>query len=233
MNIQSNSWWAQISASWQSYMMMAAARWWNRSTRFRPGHLLGNIWWRQEMETFSALLALCSGNSPVTDEFSSQRPMMRSFDVFCLIYAWTNGWVNNLDAGDLRRHRGDYDVTVMRIPGFRPVSFIGHVLVTLVSVHRSIVSGREGAKRKDELGVGTHQIIKSITWKGPSKRTYSLTTVRFNSCLVYAKFQNDRATGSYFLQALIMLYKCGKIYRRVSMGNQTTSKLWDISTTMP
>ena len=34
------------------------------------------------METFSALLALCAENSPVTGEFPSQRPVMRSFDVF-------------------------------------------------------------------------------------------------------------------------------------------------------
>ena len=33
-------------------------------------------------ETFSALLALCAGNSPVPDEFPSQRPMRRSFDIF-------------------------------------------------------------------------------------------------------------------------------------------------------
>ena len=34
------------------------------------------------METFSALLAICAGNSPVTGEFPAQRPMTRSFDVF-------------------------------------------------------------------------------------------------------------------------------------------------------
>ena len=34
------------------------------------------------METFSALLVLCPGNSPVTGEFPSQRPVTRSFDVF-------------------------------------------------------------------------------------------------------------------------------------------------------
>ena len=39
-------------------------------------------WWRHQMETFSALLALCAGNSPVTGEFPSQRPVMRSFDIF-------------------------------------------------------------------------------------------------------------------------------------------------------
>ena len=34
------------------------------------------------MEKFSALLALCGGNSPVTGEFPSQRSVTRSFDVF-------------------------------------------------------------------------------------------------------------------------------------------------------
>ena len=34
------------------------------------------------METFSALLAICAGNSPVPDEFPRQRPVTRSFDVF-------------------------------------------------------------------------------------------------------------------------------------------------------
>ena len=39
-------------------------------------------WWRHQMETFSASLALCVGNSPVTGEFPSQRPVTRSFGVF-------------------------------------------------------------------------------------------------------------------------------------------------------
>ena len=39
-------------------------------------------WWRHQIETFSALMALWVGNSPVTDEFPSQRPVTRSFDVY-------------------------------------------------------------------------------------------------------------------------------------------------------
>ena len=38
-------------------------------------------WWRHQLETFSALLAICAGNSPVPDEFPAQRPVTRSFDV--------------------------------------------------------------------------------------------------------------------------------------------------------
>ena len=34
------------------------------------------------METFSALLAICEGNSPVPGEFPAQRPVTRIFDFF-------------------------------------------------------------------------------------------------------------------------------------------------------
>ena len=34
------------------------------------------------METFSALLALCVGNSLVKGEFPSQKPVKRIFDIF-------------------------------------------------------------------------------------------------------------------------------------------------------
>ena len=39
-------------------------------------------WWRHQMETSSAYLAICAGNSPVTGEFPAQRPVTQSFDVF-------------------------------------------------------------------------------------------------------------------------------------------------------
>ena len=64
-------------------------------------------WWRHQMETFSALLAICAGNSPVSGEFPAQRPATRSFDVFFDLRL-INGWVNNREAGDLRQHRAHY-----------------------------------------------------------------------------------------------------------------------------
>ena len=39
-------------------------------------------WWRYQMETFSALLAICARNSLVPGEFPAQRSVTRSFDVF-------------------------------------------------------------------------------------------------------------------------------------------------------
>ena len=38
--------------------------------------------WRHQMKTFSALVALCAGNTPVTGEVPAQRPVTQSFDVF-------------------------------------------------------------------------------------------------------------------------------------------------------
>ena len=38
--------------------------------------------------------------------------------MFPLICAWTSGWINNRDTGDLRRHRSHYDFTVMQIMAY-------------------------------------------------------------------------------------------------------------------
>ena len=48
--------------------------------------------------------------SPV---ISPHKGQWRGALMFSLIYAWINGWVNNREAGDFRRHSAHYDVTVM------------------------------------------------------------------------------------------------------------------------
>ena len=71
-------------------------------------------WWRHQMETFSALMALCERNSPVTGEFPSQRLVTRSFDVFfdlCMdkrlsTQSW--GWWFETPSCPLWRHCNDY-----------------------------------------------------------------------------------------------------------------------------
>ena len=89
------------------------------------------------METFSALLAICAGNSPITGEFAAQRPVARSFDVFfdlCLnkrlskqSWCW---WFetssrplwrrSNVDSNNflaLMNHRGQIDNYLVGLPG--------------------------------------------------------------------------------------------------------------------
>ena len=54
----------------------------NGQTRSRDSSTVNSTWWRHQMETFSALLAFCAGNSLFTGEFLAQRPVTRSFYVF-------------------------------------------------------------------------------------------------------------------------------------------------------
>ena len=64
------------------------------------------------MKKFSALLAFCAGNSLIPGEFP-YKGQWRGALMFSLICAWTNRWVNNREAGDLRRNQAHYDVSVI------------------------------------------------------------------------------------------------------------------------
>ena len=80
-------------------------------------------WWRHQVKTFSALLAICAGNSPVSGEFPTQRPVTRSFDVFFglrlnkrLRKQWWGWWFETLSC-PLWRHRNDSYNTSMKHRG--------------------------------------------------------------------------------------------------------------------
>ena len=59
---------------------------------------------------------------PLCREFTSHRRLPRTkasaSELWCFLWSapWINGWVNNLETGDLRRHRAHFDVTVMWMP---------------------------------------------------------------------------------------------------------------------
>ena len=69
-------------------------------------------WWRHQTETFSAWLAFVRGIHRSTMN-SPNKGQRRGALVFSLIFAWTNSWAKNGDAGDLSRHRTHYDVIAM------------------------------------------------------------------------------------------------------------------------
>ena len=73
--------------------------------------------WCHQMETFSALLAICAGNSPVPGEFPAQRPVTRSSDVFFdqrsnkrLSKQW-RGWWFETQSCPLWRHRNEFEAS--------------------------------------------------------------------------------------------------------------------------
>ena len=82
-------------------------------------------WWRHQMEIFSALLALCAGKSPVSGEFTAQRPVTRSFDVFFdlrlikRLSKHSRGWWFETLSRPLWRHctenRGTIEMTLKNI----------------------------------------------------------------------------------------------------------------------
>ena len=71
-------------------------------------------WWRHQMETFPGNWPFVQGihRSPVNSPHKGQ---LRGALVFSLFCVWINGWVNNREAGDLRRFRAHYDVIAMVI----------------------------------------------------------------------------------------------------------------------
>ena len=86
--------------------------WINMNNSTWPAMKYTFLWWRLQMGTFSALLALCAGKSPVPVN-SPHKGQWRGALMFSFICAWINDWVNNREAGDLRRHRGHYGVIVI------------------------------------------------------------------------------------------------------------------------
>ena len=89
-------------------------QWW---LRYQWSHGVMRSQWvkyimTHQMEAFSALLALCVGihRSPVNSLHKGQWCTALMFSLIC---ARANGWANNRDSGNLRRHRVHYYVTVM------------------------------------------------------------------------------------------------------------------------
>ena len=70
-------------------------------------------WWRHQMKTFSAFTGPLCGEFTGPGEFTAQRPVTRSFDVFFDLRP-NKRLRKKREAGDLRRHRGHYDVNVAK-----------------------------------------------------------------------------------------------------------------------
>ena len=84
--------------------------------------------------SFFRVTGLCGGNSPVPVN-SPHKGQWRGALMFSLICVWINGWVNNREAGDLRRYRAHYDVTVMFLQLFTAWRLI---VITLTNVERDL-----------------------------------------------------------------------------------------------
>ena len=126
---------------WNAPQVMTSRAFWGRlwQGRFRFTHRMHNgvIW---HNISWSSLHDRCNGShddvikwkhfprywpfvrgihrSPVNSPHKGQWRGALMFSLIC-VCAWINGWVNNCEAGDLRRHGAHYDVTVM--DGIKPL----------------------------------------------------------------------------------------------------------------
>ena len=96
------------------------------------------------METFPRYWPFVRGihRSPVNSPHKGQ---WRGALMFYLICVWINGWVNNREAGDLRRYRAHYDVTVMRLScwGFQISPLL---VIHFCNYYLAIFSRQDGIK---------------------------------------------------------------------------------------
>ena len=129
------------------------------------GMMMGDIddrimvtWWHHQMESFSVLLALCAGNSPVN---SPNKGQWRGALMFSLICIWTNGWVNNRDVSAMRHHHAHYDVTVMEhaIPDQK---WAGMRLIQAAPVQFSLSTGLKTMKWWEHL-VENHEMMRALS----------------------------------------------------------------------
>ena len=99
------------------------------------------------METFSALLALCAENSPLTGEFPAQRPVTQIFAVFFDLRL-NKRWSKNREAGDLRRQFTHYDVIVMCF----------NIFTIFIVIKRVRIAPRRYREYKVLINVSSHNL---------------------------------------------------------------------------
>ena len=133
-------------------------------------------WWHHQIGSFSASLALCAGNS--------HKGQWRGALMLSLVCVWINGWVNNRDAGDLRRYRAHYDVIVMLTQ-----------INLLSNIGREIITDVESLKTK--FNIWTH--LASIKIKYP---VYCYKRIKLSDIGM-----ND-TSGCYFTHASSPTHAC-------------------------
>ena len=108
-------WYFEIQINWMAFRK-------RYSTGVYMLYQASMTWWRHQMETFSAILALCAGNPPVTGEFPTQRPVTWSFDVFFDLHlnkrlskqSW--GWLFEMPSRSLWRHCNEFSLLCIPSP---------------------------------------------------------------------------------------------------------------------
>ena len=79
----------------------------------RQGHIDSSTQYCHNCRALTMKLQQSCVKPPVPGEFPAHKGQWHGAFMFSLICVWINDWVNNREAGDLRRYRAHYDVIVM------------------------------------------------------------------------------------------------------------------------
>ena len=168
------------------------------------------------METFSALLAICAGNSPVTGEIPTQRPVTRSFDVFFDLRAnkWLGkqswGWWFETPSCSLWCQCTDDSTSPTATYRRSPVEFSHIALWDFIS----------GETKNDEIVGSTALSHKSIFASSTVKQHFSAQlrihvsaiTIGLDNGLLSIRCQGTIETNVYLSQNLYFTLPCQPCY---------------------
>ena len=149
-------------------------------------------WWRHQMETFSALLALCAGNSSVPGEFPAQRPVTRSFDVFFGLHPikrlskqWWGCWFETPPCS--------LDVTVMR------KEKTSEIYKKNTSQQTNVMTKWIGQKRipKSNNKVKNHILEDQTRWKFVTKQLDGYTNIKDMEQMLSGTYYKKRCKQNY------------------------------------
>ena len=121
---------------------------------------------------------------------SPHKGQRRGALMFSLICVWTNGWVdlNHDEAGDLRRHRGHYDVIVMFVACFAMIPWVHHICSNFPLQWR-------------HLSVMAHQISNYLFNRNGMQRKHQ-------SSALYPIHWNQKIVNLTTLSSLAVPYVC-------------------------
>ena len=102
---------------------------------------------------------------------SSHKSQWRGALMFSFICAWINGWVNNDEAGDLRRHSAHYDVTVLSMALKLRHRFRPHQIDVLVQDCNIFIANAQGIMQPWNRNMHSLKLVilfvlnNTIQWK--------------------------------------------------------------------
>ena len=95
---------------------------------------------------------------------SPRKGQWRGALMFSLICTWTSSWVNNGDAGDLRRHRSHYDVIVVQLDCFITCQLVQIFVISSMSWRDYAVMETNNSQTNTWWEDTRHLGLRNLRW---------------------------------------------------------------------